>query len=163
MHCMEHLRLIAPYFLGINFWVDETGADARGHIRRYGYAIRGIRPMTHRFVKRGTRVNGFSQDGTSSGSVNGITFFDFVRGTVITVTMPFDGVNPRSILMMENCTIYHVNKMEARLRQACVVVHFLPPYSLQLKKLSAMLRVISRNMTNRYKQEPRYSKQHLIP
>ena len=38
--------------------------------------------MTHRFIKRGTRVNaiaGFSQDGTIaleliSGSVNGVTF-----------------------------------------------------------------------------------------
>ena len=63
-------------------WVDETGADARDHIRRYSYAIRGMRPVTHRFVKRDTRVNaiaGFSQDGTialelTSGSVNGVKF-----------------------------------------------------------------------------------------
>ena len=63
-------------------WVDETGADTCDHIRRYGYAIRGMRPVTHRFVKRGTRVNdiaGFSQDGTialelTSGSVNGVKF-----------------------------------------------------------------------------------------
>ena len=44
-------------------WVDETGADTQDHIRRYGYAIRGMRPVTHRLVKRDTRVNaiaGFS-------------------------------------------------------------------------------------------------------
>ena len=118
-------------------WVDETGADARDHIRRYGYAIRGMRPVTHRFVKRGTRVNaigGFSQDGTTalevtSGSVNGVTFFDFVRGALIPVMMPFDGVNPRSILVMDNCTIHHVNEVEAILRQAGIVVLFLPPYN----------------------------------
>ena len=72
-----------------------------------------MRPVTHRFVKRGTRVNviaGFSQDGTialelTSGSVNGVNFFDFVRGTLIPVMIPFDGVNPRSILVS---TIHHV-------------------------------------------------------
>ena len=43
--------------------------------------------------------------------------------------MPFDGVNPRSILVMDNCTIHHVNEVEAILRQAGIVVLFLPPYS----------------------------------
>ena len=118
-------------------WVDETGADTRDHIRRYGYAIRGMRPVTHRFVKRGTRVNaiaGLSQDGTIaleliSGSVNGVKFLEFVRGTLIPVMMPFDGVNPRSILVMDNCTIHHVNEVESILLQAAIVVLFLPPYS----------------------------------
>lgn len=38
-------------------WVGETGADARDHIRRYGYTIRGMRPVTHHLLKRDTRVN----------------------------------------------------------------------------------------------------------
>ena len=55
-------------------------------------------------------IAGFSQDGTialelTSGSVNEV---DFVRGTLIPVMMSFDGVNPRSILVMDNCTIHHV-------------------------------------------------------
>ena len=33
-------------------WVDETGSDARDHIRRYGYAIRGCRPVPHRSLSR---------------------------------------------------------------------------------------------------------------
>ena len=118
-------------------WLDETGADARDHIRRYGYAIRGMRPVTHRFLSRGTRVNAIaalSQEGIIalelvSGSVNGVKFFDFVRSTLIPVMMPFDGVNPRSILVMDNCSIHHIREVKAILNQAGIVTLFLPPYS----------------------------------
>ena len=140
-------------------WVDETGADTWDHIRRYGYAIRGIRPVTHRFMKRGTRVNaiaGFSPDGPialelTSGSVNEV---DFVRGTLIPVMMSFHGVNPRSILVMDNCTIHHVKLYYFRQVWLYSFFHHTALILIQLKKFSAMLRVISRNMTNCYKQEP---------
>ena len=118
-------------------WLDETGADARDHIRKYGYAIRGMRPVTHRFINRGVRVNAIaalSQEGTIalelvSGSVNGVKFFDFVRSTLIPAMMPFDGINPRSILVMDNCSIHHVCEVRAVLLQAGIVTLFLPPYS----------------------------------
>ena len=38
-------------------WVDETGSDSRDNARRYGYALRGVTPTTHRFVHRGRRTN----------------------------------------------------------------------------------------------------------
>ena len=31
-------------------WLDETGSDGRDHIRKYGYALQGMRPMTHCFL-----------------------------------------------------------------------------------------------------------------
>ena len=31
-------------------WLDETGADARDHVRKYGCAIRRMRPVTHHFI-----------------------------------------------------------------------------------------------------------------
>ena len=33
-------QFTADYFV----WVDETGSDARNHIQKYGYALRGIAP-----------------------------------------------------------------------------------------------------------------------
>ena len=104
-------------------------------------------------------IAGFSQDGTialelTSGSVNEVDFFDFVRGTLIPVMMPFDGVNPRSILVMDNCTIHHVKLYYFRQVWLYSFFHHTALILIQLKKLSAMLRVISRNMTNCYKQEP---------
>ena len=38
-------------------WIDETGSDARSHARKYGYALRGLTPVTHRLHTRGKRVN----------------------------------------------------------------------------------------------------------
>ena len=38
-------------------WVDETGCDRRDHVRRYGYALRGQRPVYHRFLEQGKRVS----------------------------------------------------------------------------------------------------------
>ena len=37
--------------------VDETGSDARDHIRRFGYALRGMTPKSHCLLARGKRVN----------------------------------------------------------------------------------------------------------
>ena len=64
-------------------WVDETGSDKRDHIRKYGYAIRGSTPVTHRLFARGQRVNAIavlSAQGVVAvdivtGSVNGEKFF----------------------------------------------------------------------------------------
>ena len=34
-------------------WIDETGSDARDHIRRFGYALRGMTPTSRRLLVRG--------------------------------------------------------------------------------------------------------------
>ena len=31
-------------------WIDETGCDKRDNIRKFGYAMRGERPVYHRFL-----------------------------------------------------------------------------------------------------------------
>ena len=72
-------------------WIDETGSNTKDHIRKFGYAIRGITPVTHRVLVRGKRVNsiaaltstGILAVETKLGTVDGHTFFDFVRGTLI--------------------------------------------------------------------------------
>ena len=37
-------------------WVDENGLDSRDNARRYGYALHGVTPTTHRFVHRGRQT-----------------------------------------------------------------------------------------------------------
>ena len=58
-------------------WVDETGSDKRDHIRKYGYAIRGITPVTHRLLARGQRVNAIV-----AMSAQGVVAVDIVTGSV---------------------------------------------------------------------------------
>ena len=41
-------------------FVDETGSDHRSHIRKFGYALRGATPVTHRLLARGKRINAIS-------------------------------------------------------------------------------------------------------
>ena len=121
-------------------WVDETGSDKRDHVRKYGYAIRGTTPVSHRLLARGQRVNAIaalSAEGIIavdlvSGSVNGEKFFDFLRGSLIPNMMPYDGQNPNSILVMDNCSVHHVHEVVDLIQQSGILLFFLPPYSPHL-------------------------------
>ena len=37
--------------------VDETGTDARNHIRKFGYTLKGTTPIVPRFIAHGRRVS----------------------------------------------------------------------------------------------------------
>ena len=63
----------------------------------------------------------------AEGSVHGEIFLDFVKRCLIPVLVPFDGVSPNSIVVMDNASIHHVDTVvEWRLG---ALVRFLPPYS----------------------------------
>ena len=118
-------------------WIDESGCDARDHVRKYGYALRGECPVYHRLLHRGQRISAIAAmayDGIVAvelkrGSVNGDVFLDFVRGTLIPNMLPFDGQNPRSIAILDNCAIHHIHAVADLFRDAGILVLFLPPYS----------------------------------
>ena len=118
-------------------WIDETGSDLKEMLRRYGYALRGERAVCHRLQVRGQRISAIaaiSSDGLlgvelTTGSVNGEKFYDFVRGTLIPEMLPFDGIHPRSIAIMDNCSIHHVREVSDLFTDAGILQIFLPPYS----------------------------------
>ena len=124
-------------------WVDETGSDARHHIRKYGYALRGIRPVKHRVLARGRRISAvaaISTDGLvgvdfTVNTVNADVFADFIRGTVIPEMEPFDGSIKKSILVMDNCAIHHVHTIKTLLDDAGILLIYLPPYSPDLNPI----------------------------
>ena len=64
-------------------------------------------------------------------TVNGDEFFDFLRASNM---MPFNGTNPQSIVIMDNCSVHHVEEVTELLRQAGVIVLFFPPYSPDIQK-----------------------------
>ena len=43
------------------------------------------------------------------GSVNGDKFEEFVTETLIPILNPFDGTNPRSVVIMDNCSAHHMD------------------------------------------------------
>lgn len=103
-------------------------------MRKHGYAIRGKTPVYHRKLIRGKRISAIaaiSSDGLvacecTTGTVDSEIFFNFVRGCLIPQMHPFDGSSPKSILIMDNCTIHHVPEIATLLAS---VTFFLPPYS----------------------------------
>ena len=118
-------------------WVDETGSNMKDMLRKYGYALRGERAICHRLLVRGQRISSISAMSTegmlavelTTNSVNREKFFDFVRGSLIPEMLPFDGCNPKSIAVMDNCSIHHVQEVADLFNSAGIVLLFLPPYS----------------------------------
>ena len=70
--------------------------------------------------------------------MNGETFFDFARGTLIPNMMPFNGSNPKSIVIMDNLSVHHAREVKDLLKQAGILVLYLPPYSPDLNPIEEM-------------------------
>ena len=132
---------IVNFDVNMFVWLDESGTDKRDQFRKYGYALRGITPIYHRFFSRGERINAIACLSIESivalelvkGSVNGVMFYDFLRGNLIPNMQPFP--NPQSILIMDNCSIHHTEEVTRLLQSVGIVTIYLPPYSPDLMPL----------------------------
>ena len=129
-------------------WVDESGSDARDHIRKYGFALIGVTPTYHRLLSRGKRVNAIAAMASTgvlaleltTSTVTGETFFDFVRGSLIPNMLPYDGINPRSVAVMDNCSVHHIDEVKKLFSDAGIVLLFIPPYSPDLEELFSFVK-----------------------
>ena len=89
---------ICSYQKEMIVWVDETGCDKRSLLRKFGYSLRGERAICPRLLVRGRRISAIaaiSYHGLvgvelTANSVNGDTFCDFIRGTLIPNMLPYD-------------------------------------------------------------------------
>ena len=124
-------------------FVDETGSDHRTHIRKYGYALRGVTPEVRRpFLDHGQQVNaiigrctiGVIAMETTTSSVNADIFYDFARSSYLIPNnmQQFNGTNPRSVVVMDNLSLHHTDEVLGLFDQAGIPMFFLPPYSPDL-------------------------------
>lgn len=122
-------------------FLDETGSDKQNAVRRYGYSLRGRPMVCQKLLVRGKRISaiafmsihGVLDCKTVTGSVDGELFYNFVQASLLPHLMPFDGRNPHSIIVMDNCSVHHVNETVRMIQDVHFVgalVLFLPPYSL---------------------------------
>jgi len=73
-----------------------------------------------------------------STCVRGITaeiFDKFIAGVLLPHLQPFNGVNPCSIIVLDNAMIHHAGEMIQDLEQAGLLVYYLPPYSPDLNPI----------------------------
>ena len=68
----------------------------------------------------------------SEGSVNGEVFGDFVRRSLLPILQPFNGINPCSVIIMDNASIHHLEEIEDMITGVGAIIRFLPPYSPDL-------------------------------
>ena len=119
-------------------WLDETGCDRCNTIRKYGYSFRGMPLEDHRLLIRGVRYSAIpvmSLDGIhdvylAEGCVDGEKFTDFILNCLLPVLMHFNGVNPKSVVIVDNASIQHFEAVTNLIEtQAGARLCFLPPYS----------------------------------
>ncbi len=110
--------------------VDETGCSGKDHIRKFGYSLRGENAVQRRWFHIGTRVSAVAAICSSgvvttellTGTTNGDTFYDFVRGSLLPEMLPFDGINPKSVVVLDNCSIHHVRHVKDLFKSAGILV-----------------------------------------
>lgn len=135
---------VSVYDPSMLIWIDESGCDRRHSRRKRAYSLRGITPVDHRLLIRGTRYSAIPVMSTQGihdiclveGSVNGEVFESFVRNHLLPVLQPFNRVNPLSAVIMDNASIHHVEGVRQLIEdQAGARLLFLPPYSPDLNPL----------------------------
>jgi len=72
---------------------------------------------------------------TTTGSVDEEVFLDFLEKSVLPHLLPFNGVNPHSVLLMDNALIHHTDRVISLIQSTGALVHFIPPYSPDLNPI----------------------------
>ena len=66
--------------------------------------------------------------------------YDFIRGSLIPNMQPFPG--ELSILIMDNCSIHHVQEVKDILEAAGILLIFLPPYSPDYNPAEELYKIV---------------------
>ena len=61
--------------------------------------------------------------------MDGDQFYMCVQKYLLPHLMPFNGVNPHSVVIMDNASIHHVKEVVEMIQGVGAMVIFLPPYS----------------------------------
>ena len=133
---------VSVYATEMFVYVDETGSDARNKQRRYGYSTRGKPATSHTLLVRGERVSaiacmslaGLLDVYTFQGTATGEVFYNFVH----THLLPYNGINPHSVVILDNCSIHHISQVKRSISNVGALAIFLPPYSPDLNPIEEL-------------------------
>ena len=99
-----------------------------------------FQPRAFDFFSRGKRISTIGLMSTTTfldcytieGTVDGDVFYRFVQSSLLPHLMPFNGTNPNSIVILDNCSIHHLDDVVNLIHSVGAHVIFLPPYSPDL-------------------------------
>ena len=83
-------------------------------------------------------VNGVTGIHCTTDSVNEDVFCDAIEQKLLPHLMPFNGSNPHSIVLMDNCAIHHTSRAFDLIQSTGALIHFLPPYSPDLSPIEEL-------------------------
>ena len=137
-------------------FLDESGADRRNMLRKYGYSMRGKPAQKHTLLVRGEHVSAIANISVSGlldvdvvkGTVDGDRFYDYVQKHLLPHLMPFNGMNPHSVVVLDNCSIHHVEGITSMIEEVGALVHFLPPYSPDFNPIEETFSKVKAEMKN---------------
>ena len=64
-----------------------------------------------------------------SENVDGDIYSNFVEKVLLPHLMPFDGKNPHSVVILDNCIVHYCPQAVQLIQEVGAIVYFLPPYS----------------------------------
>jgi hypothetical protein len=115
-------------------FVDESGCDKRIGFRRTGWSPLGVTPVQVARFRRDRRYQilpAYSQEGILNsrvfqGTTDSAMYEDFIEQT-LQLCQPFP--KPNSVLVMDNASFHHTERIKQMCRDAGVKLLYLPPYS----------------------------------
>ena len=140
---LQYMAEISVFNPDMLVWIHETGSYRRNSIRSYGYSLQGMAARTHVLRVSGKRVSaipvlttrGIEDTFKTSSTVDGEKFEEFICQCVLPILLPFDGLNPRSVVIMDNASIHHLERVHDIVTGVGARLVFLPPYSPDLMPL----------------------------
>ena len=75
---------------------------------------------------------------TIIGISDGDAFYDFVHTHLLPHLMPFNGTNPHSVVILDNCSIHHVPQVAQSIQDVGALLIYLPPYSPDLNPIEEL-------------------------
>jgi transposase len=121
-------------------YVDESGCDKRIGFRRTGWSPLGIAPVQVSKFHRDQRYQilpAYAQDGivlsrVFRGSTDASVFEDFIEQLLQHCGK---WPEPKSVLVMDNASFHHSDRIEEMCSEAGVKLVYLPPYSPDLNPI----------------------------
>lgn len=128
--------------------LDESAVNERTLDRRWGWSPKGVSYKVVNTTQNrsqswsilpGMGINGYLECEIWQGSFNSERFIFFVQRLLKKMT-PYPG--PRSVLLMDNCSIHHSEEVRRLCADAGVILDYLPPYSPDFSPIEASFSVL---------------------
>ena len=74
-------------------------------------------------------VHGMEDTYVTEENINGDIFKHFVATCLLPILNPFGGTNTNSIVIMDNCSVHHMERVAEMITGVGALLKFLPPYS----------------------------------